>query len=379
MLDTRVVGTELIKAVDNQIDKIRSRTLDLSFNELLDMHKNGELIISPEYQRLFRWSEGNQSRFIESLLLEMPVPPIYVIEKEEGIYELIDGLQRISSYLHFRGEYPGKLNPDEKTYHKLVLAECDIAKELNGHTFDSLPTALQIKLNRNFVRVEVIRRESDQRLRYYVFKRLNTGGQLLSAQEIRNCIIRLLDNTFNDFIISLSENNDFKICISNISEEKTAQKGDQELVLRFFAFKNNRKNYVHDVGDFMTEYMETVSDPAQVDVHFDYANEKHIFEKTFMILNRTLGDKAFSGTNSQGNLVTTFLSYHYEAFTLGLQPYLNKIDLDNESVIRKLAEILLSIKKDTAFKKSTTGGGKNYAKPLQNRIAFQEKKVGKAF
>ena len=153
MLNPQVVGAELITAVDSQIEKIRSRTLDLSFNELLDMHKNSELIIDPEYQRLFRWSEGNQSRFIESLLLEMPIPPIYVIELSEGTYELIDGLQRISSYLHFRGEHPGRLNPDG-TYSKLKLTDCDIAKELNGHTFDSLPTALQIKLKRNFVRVE---------------------------------------------------------------------------------------------------------------------------------------------------------------------------------------------------------------------------------
>src|SRR2546425_6046369 len=186
MSNPQASGAELIRSIDQKIEKIRSRPLDLSFNELLDMHKNKELIIDPEYQRLFRWSEGKQSRFIETLLLEMPIPPIYVIEIEDSIYELIDGLQRISSYLHFRGEHPDRLN-DDGTYHKLTLTECDVARELNDYTFDSLPTALQIKLKRNFVRVEVIRRESDARLRYYVFKRLNTGGELLSEQEIRNC------------------------------------------------------------------------------------------------------------------------------------------------------------------------------------------------
>ncbi|MFP3633068.1 DUF262 domain-containing protein, partial [Burkholderia sp. SIMBA_045] len=69
----------------------------------LDMYLDGELDIKPEYQRLFRWTEGARSRFIESLLLEMPVPPIYVVEDENGSYELIDGLQRFSSYLHLRG------------------------------------------------------------------------------------------------------------------------------------------------------------------------------------------------------------------------------------------------------------------------------------
>lgn len=90
----------LIENVDSQIIRIRTKSLDVSFNELYDMYKNEELTISPDYQRLFRWEEEKQSRFIESLILEMPVPPIFVIETGDGIYELIDGLQRISSYLH---------------------------------------------------------------------------------------------------------------------------------------------------------------------------------------------------------------------------------------------------------------------------------------
>ncbi len=375
MPDPQVSGYELITAIDRQIEKVRSRSLDLSFNELLDMHKNGELIIDPEYQRLFRWSEGSQSRFIESLLLQMPIPPLYVIELSEGIYELIDGLQRISSYLHFRGEHPDRVNSDG-TRRKLILTDCDIAKELNGHTFDTLSAVLQIRLKRNFVRVEIIGRESDKRLRYYIFKRLNTGGELLSEQEIRNCTIRLINNTFNDFIINLAQNSDFKTCISNFSEEKIEQKGDQELILRFFAFKNNRENYMHDISGFLTKYMEKVSDPTQEGLPFDYTTEKLIFEKTFKILNHTLGDLAFSGTNAQGNLVATFLSYHYEAFTLGIQAHLDKIDPHNKKVIGKLKEALLSIKKDTEFRRMTTGGGKNTARRLQERIAFVEEKVG---
>ena len=92
----------LIENIDSQIIKIRTKSLDVSFNELYDMYQNNELTISPDYQRLFRWEEEKQSRFVESLILEMPVPPIFVIETEDGVYELIDGLQRISSYLHFR-------------------------------------------------------------------------------------------------------------------------------------------------------------------------------------------------------------------------------------------------------------------------------------
>ena len=87
---------ELIEDVDSQIVNIRTKSLDVSFNELYDMYENEELIIAPDYQRLFRWEPEKQSRFIESLILEMPVPPIFVIETDNGIYELIDGLQRTS-------------------------------------------------------------------------------------------------------------------------------------------------------------------------------------------------------------------------------------------------------------------------------------------
>lgn len=368
-------GLELINIVDEKIKNVRTRSLDISFNELLDMYENGELIIDPEYQRLFRWSEGTQSRFIESLLLELPIPPIFVIEHSEGTYELLDGLQRISSYMHFRGRHPERRN-DDGSFHELELSDCDIVEALIGSTYKMLPAPLQIKLRRNFIRVEVIRKESDPRLRYYMFKRLNTGGETLSYQEARNCIIRILGNRFVNFIIELSKNEDFCECISNVSDEKIKQKYDQELVLRFFAFKNYRKKYLHDVQDFMTEYMENVSDEEKSVIKFNYEEEKEIFEKTFKILNATLGSKVFSGTNKKGNLVSKFLSYHYEVFAIGIQKYLNCIEPTKSSQIDSIRNTFLEIKNDSEFKRLTTGGGKNYAKQLQERISFVETKLG---
>jgi hypothetical protein len=80
-------ATELIQSVDGAVIRVRTRAVDVSFNELLDMHRSKELIISPDFQRLFRWSHAKRSQFIESLILELPIPPIYVIEVEDGIYE----------------------------------------------------------------------------------------------------------------------------------------------------------------------------------------------------------------------------------------------------------------------------------------------------
>ncbi|RYG72968.1 DUF262 domain-containing protein [Lentibacillus lipolyticus] len=368
-------AAELIGLVDSKIDMVRTRTLDLSFNELLDMYENGELEISPEYQRLFRWSEEKQSRFIESLILEMPIPPIYVIEMEEGVYELIDGLQRLSSYLRFRGALEVEDNEDQY----LRLTDCDIVEGLNGYTYNDLPKALQIKLKRNFIRVEIIRKGSDQRLRYYMFKRLNTGGEMLSEQEIRNSTIRLLDNTFNDFIIRMSENPNFRTCIEFLTDEKKEKKYDQEYVLKFFAFKNYRDHYKKNITPFLTDYMEAVS-YSQIDsqndaIDFNYDKEGKVFIKTFAILNQALGENAFARVQNE-KFVVSLTPTHFEAFTMGIQKYLEQLDETDEQQMKALGNLIKEIKSDKAFQRVAAGGGKNTANFLKQRIEFVEEKVG---
>jgi hypothetical protein len=367
---------ELIKAIDARVKSVHTQSLDISFNELLDMCENKELDISPDYQRLFQWSDGAQSRFIESLLLEMPVPPIYVVEETDGKYLLIDGLQRLSSYLHLRGELSAPhLQPPVAKGEKLVLSDCDIVKELNGKTFDDFGTALQIRVKRAFVRVEVVRKGSDPRFKYHMFKRLNTGGQLLSDQQLRNCTIRLLDPEFNDFIIALSKTPAFETCTETVNQERRLQAFDQELVLRFFAFKNDRGSFKHDVSDFLTDYMEEVSDPDS-STKFDFQKEREIFEKTFSILAATLGERAFSQANqARTELTMGFGVYHFEAFTIGLQSHLEHLDPGNSAQMTALKQQMLAIKLDEAFVQMTTGGGKNSPGLLSDRIAAVSKGI----
>lgn len=412
------VSLNIIKDLEDKIKSVRTRSLDLSFNELVDMYKDNELIITPDYQRLFRWSEANQSRFIESLLLEMPIPPIFVVEKEEGVYELIDGLQRISSYLHFRGElknYNGSLisylddEPDLDIVDEctdedlltditnqdtcevkdnvvetqedniLTLTGCDICPGLNGLTYETLPKTLVIRLKRSFIRVEVIRKESDPRLRYHMFKRLNTGGEMLSHQEIRNCTIRLLSPQFNDFIIKLSNNTDFQKCIENISITKKMAKYDQELVLRYFAFKDNLDQYSHDINPFLTEYLEQVS----LNESFDYNEAEELFSLTFKILASTLGEKSFSPVadkrvpHETRKLARKFAIYHFEAIALCISFNIDKLKtiLGKDSLLKKLEKKLTLAKTDDEFIKLTTGGGKNYSGPLKERLNFIDSKL----
>ena len=335
----------LIENVDNQIIKIRTKSLDVSFNELFDMYEDGELIISPDYQRLFRWEEEKQSRFIESLLLEMPVPPIFVIEKDDGIYELIDGLQRISSYLHFRGK---SINPNQSA--DLVLSGCDIVTELNGNKYNNLPKALQIKLKRMFVRMEVIKKESEPSLKYHMFKRLNTGGEILSAQEIRNCTIRLLGVDFISFIEKCSNNQDFKNVTQRIGSEKRNRKYDQELVLRFFAIKNNIDAYRYPVTEYLTNFLEDITTNKE---KFDYKTEEEVFKKTFEFISAHFGEEAFSGKTENGTIRNEFVLYYYDGITVPLANHIKNIDVFSEK--NKIKDRINSIKYGDAIKAYTTG------------------------
>ncbi|MFD4543710.1 DUF262 domain-containing protein [Streptomyces bauhiniae] len=365
MAKRQASSDELIEAVDRRISGGRTRSIDFSFNELADMHESGELIIDPDFQRVFRWTEGARSRFIESLLLELPIPPIFLIETEEREYELIDGLQRISSFLHFRGEVEGE--------DALVLSECDIVEELNGRTYANLPRALQIKLKRSYVRAEILRKGSDPRLRYYMFKRLNTGGAPLSMQEVRNATIRLLSNDFNHFIMGLSSDADFVDCISTISSTASDRRFDEELVLRFFAFKNSIEDYRHDIADFLTAYMESVSDPLEPR-SFDYGQEEQVFRKTFKVIRRLgeilgYGPKILGTVTRAGVPRRQFSVFHFEGIALGLQKVINRVDIDDEEQLAKLAQVVKVGKNDQAFLQAT-GGGKNDRISLATRVGY---------
>ena len=110
---------ELENQIDQKIGEVRTEPLDLSYGEIINLHAGKELIIQPEYQRLFRWSPEQKSRLIESILLELPIPQVFVIENQDGVYELIDGLQRISSVLQF-------VEPTQLGLDGFQLQGCDI-------------------------------------------------------------------------------------------------------------------------------------------------------------------------------------------------------------------------------------------------------------
>lgn len=371
---TKSTPTELYDAIQREQRRAGVRVLDLSFNELADMYETGELEIKPEYQRSFRWSIEKCSRFIESVALEMPVPPIYAIEVSQGRWQLIDGLQRLSTYLYLRGVLEVASEVEEFRIQKgdlLKLQGCDIVPELNGFVFDELPTSIKYRIRRATLRVEVVREESNPRFAYYMFKRLNTGGEQLSEQEIRNCSIRLLGTRFLDFINALSRNSAFQACIEDITDEYRQRMGAQELVLRFLAFKNNLQEYKHNIHDFMTDYIERATDiDSKEHIDFDYQHEERRFSQTFQLLAQTLGKQAFCRV-SNGNYTGGFSMGHFEAFSLGAASVIDGVPTTLTPDLQgRISEALRAIKQDDWLKKYTVGGGKNFKNIYERKIAL---------
>jgi hypothetical protein len=178
----------LEEEISARIGEVRTDTFDMSFGEIANLHKNREPIIQPEYQRLFRWSDQQKSHLIESILLELPIPQIFVIENPDGVLELIDGLQRTSTVLQF-------IEPDSINLEPLELEGCTLITALNGKKFHDLPLSLRLGLKRSPIRTVVIKKQSKGFLRYEMFKRLNTGGSNLEPQEIRNCSARMIGDS----------------------------------------------------------------------------------------------------------------------------------------------------------------------------------------
>ncbi|MEA5519256.1 MAG: DUF262 domain-containing protein [Limnoraphis robusta] len=342
--------------IDKKIGEVRTEALDLSFGEIVNLYSEKELKIQPEYQRLFRWSNDQRSRLIESILLELPIPQIFVIERENGVFELIDGLQRVSSVIQF-------INPDLLNLEPLTLQGCDLVKELNEKKYDDLSLRLRLTIKRSSVRTVIIKRQSKSMLRYAMFKRLNTGGEILDPQEIRNCSARMIGEDgirFYSFIQDKASHSGFMNCIETLAQVEKEKKGDEELVLRFFATKNARSLFKGSVQDWLDNYMEKV---LLNQIEFDYKKEDYEFNKLFDFLSYILGEGAFvkyRGDKPIGGLAPAY----YEAITVGT---LNVIDQIHHVSRQQVKQKIIDTVQTDEFR-DNTGSGANKLSKLEGRI-----------
>ena len=228
------MDTEKLKIqIEEQRNLLTTDRLDVSFGEIMSMYERKEIVIKPAFQRYFRWDEEQRTRFIESILLGIPIPPIFVAEDGNGVWELVDGLQRISTVLSFFGVLSSE-DQGIREKNNWALTEGEKVQALEGFTYETIPNQFRLNIKRATCRVEILRSNSAYDMRFELFNRLNTGGSPLTTQEIRNCIYRDISPKFNDFLKELAANQDFRTLI-DLSNEQYEQLYDEELALRFIS------------------------------------------------------------------------------------------------------------------------------------------------
>lgn len=217
----------LQKEIEEMSKSIKTDSYPMSIGEIINIYNDGDLVINPEYQRLFRWDLSQQSSLIESILLGIPLPPIYVYQTEEGKWNLIDGQQRLSTILKFVGVLK---DSEDNIVESEALVKTKFLPSLNGKLWShdneeqSLSEAQRRYIKRSKIDIVIIDKASDKFAQYEMFQRLNTGGSHLSSQEIRNCLLIMNDVDSAKYFKELSEYEPF-IKSMPISERDQDQQG----------------------------------------------------------------------------------------------------------------------------------------------------------
>jgi len=218
---------------------------DRSLSELHEWHSEGDLILDPEWQRHYVWTTKRASRLIESFLIGLPVPVVYLALNDAGKYEVIDGLQRLTSTFEFLKS-------------KFKLTHLEILKELNGEDFSTLDKSLQRKLKKTTLRTFELAQTTPKNVLFAIFERLNTGGVPLNEMEIRNCLYR---GRLNDLIKELARDENLLQCVNKKGLER--RMNDRTLVLRFLAFyQMTYSKAKKGLKQFLNEFFQTYQDPS---------------------------------------------------------------------------------------------------------------------
>ena len=241
---------------------------DFTLKQLRDMYDANDIITDPDYQRKYIYDIRRASSLVESILIGIPIPVIYLCEEEEGIYSVIDGQQRITSFVKYlKNEYP--------------LTGLTKLSDLNGQYFKNLEKSIQRKLNSSTLKTICLDRDS-QELKYEIFSRLNLGAVSLKPQELRNCIYR---GSFNNMLKDIASNN---TSLNELFHDKNTRSSYEERILRFFVL---RESMILD--DTFVNAMNLYMSIHQNDSEIDIQKAKNLFNGTIEMIKTILGTSAF--------------------------------------------------------------------------------------
>lgn len=326
---------KIINNIESLRKEVKYSTVDYPIEFIVSSLKNGRFFI-PDYQREYIWNNEKKSKFVESILMGLPIPFLFLYrEKKKGYLEIVDGAQRIQSL-------------EEYCDNKLNLIDLDKLVSLNGSKFEDLPQKYQETFLTTALRMIILDEETTIDSRREIFKRLNTTSEKLKSSEIRK---GSLEGAFSTFISKCAKEPIF-IEMCKVTENKSKRREEEELISRFFAYSESLENYNGNVSKFIYNYVETKNESNfnKEEMYNEFINVFH-----FLKINNVSIPK-----KSKKSISRT----RFEAICIGANLALKK------KPSLKDKKLDLSKLESNEFEEITSSDGANNRSKLEGRIYY---------
>ena len=323
---------------------IKTDSYPMSIGEIVNLYKEGDLVIFPEYQRYFRWSDKQKSEFIESIILDIPIPPIFVSSNADGRWDIIDGLQRTSTILEFMGILKKRENIED-LYEASTLLGTKFLPALNGKKWEdsdpdkSITPEIRRIIKRRSMVINIVDSTVNPNIKYELFQRLNRNGSILKGQEVRNSLMVMINSEFYHYMVKLSSYTNF-ITIVNITDKKIEEQYDKELIIRFLILLLTDISNVNSQDDMESFLTETTIEIAE---HYDSERMKLIEERfieTCDLLFTNFQDSVFRKYDNVENLHKgQFFLGLFEAIFVPVYKNLDYYKQHTDELVNKIQEV----------------------------------------
>ena len=344
----------------------------MSIGEVMNLYKDNELDVHPEFQRFYRWDEEQKTKLIESILLGIPIPPIFVSQRTNGIWDVIDGQQRLSTVLQFLQVL--KKDNGER-YAPLILRSTKFLPSLEGVRWDNeelFPSDQKIAFKREKLNFTIIKETGENDTsKYEMFQRLNTGGTHLSAQEIRNCLMIMINKPLYELMNTLHVDANFKSC-TPLTDSQADERYDLELIVRYLLYLS-----------FSNEFLEGIDKGRSMDAFLTEELEKYALEKDnpliekskekffriFALLNELFGENAFK-KYQDGRFRGPVMIAAFESIIPGLFLNFDHWEANKEGLKEKIVQIYSQPAFITASRRGTRALDRMYQLITFSRVWF---------
>ncbi len=312
---------------------VKTDDYSMSIGELINLYRDKEIKLDPAFQRLFRWEDRQKTKLIESILIGIPIPEIFVAQKHDGTWHVVDGVQRLSTIYQLVGVLE---NSDP-----LTLTACKYIPSLDQSNWNNLPISTQREFKKSKIKVNIILTENSDEAQYELFQRLNTGGTELEDQEVRNCLILMVNPDFYEKLNSLKDYENFKDCLK-LKDHNFEKEFHMELILRMYMGYQgiiNYDNYEPINYTLLSDFID--KETINLIQNADFDNFINIFKRTFDKLKPALDKKSFlKYGGGQDDFSGAFNVSVFEMISSGVAANIDAIENEgNEELIEKIKTI----------------------------------------